>query len=223
MIIIGDSGVGKTSLLEAFHYRKISKSAKPTIGAEFTKRKVTLESGAEVSLQIWDTAGQERFQSLCTSFYRGTDCCVLVFDLSAPESYENLDSWRVLFQQTTGDEAQDIPIILVGNKSAKQHQIDPELVKQEWVDTKKCRMYIQASALKLHNIDGLFLKVGQLGFDFYSSQKLGTMSHTMINVQNLRKKKDATGAALELNTPNKTPIKKLSMISNRNSRDQCAC
>ena len=77
--------------------------------------------------------------------------------------------------------------------------------------------------MKLHNIDGLFLKVGQLGFDFYSSQKLGTMSHTMINVQNLRKKKDATGAALELNTPNKTPIKKLSMISNRNSRDQCAC
>jgi len=57
VIIIGDSGVGKTSLLEAFNYKKISKSAKPTIGAEFTKRKVKLEDGKDVNLQIWDTAG----------------------------------------------------------------------------------------------------------------------------------------------------------------------
>lgn len=212
--------MGKTSLLEAFHYRKISKSAKPTIGAEFTKRKVTLESGQDVNLQIWDTAGQERFQSLCTSFYRGTDCCVLVFDLSSPESYENLDSWRVLFQQTTGDESQDIPIVLVGNKSDKQQQIDPEQIKQEWVDCKKCRMYIQASALKLQNIDGLFMKVGELGNEFQNSQRLGAsaMSHTMINVQHLRKTKTPS-QALELNTPNK----RLSMISARSSRDQCAC
>jgi len=81
-------------LLESLNYKKISKSAKPTIGAEFLKKKVNLEDGTEVNLQLWDTAGQERFQSLCTSFYRGADCCVLVFDLSAPESYESLESWR---------------------------------------------------------------------------------------------------------------------------------
>ena len=61
LIIIGDSGVGKTSILEAFNYKKISKSAKPTIGAEFTKKKLRLDTGEEVNLQIWDTAGQERF------------------------------------------------------------------------------------------------------------------------------------------------------------------
>ena len=82
VVIIGDSGVGKTSLLESFNYKKISKSAKPTIGAEFLKKKVVIDDGSEVNLQLWDTAGQERFQSLCTSFYRGSDCCVLVFDLS---------------------------------------------------------------------------------------------------------------------------------------------
>ena len=60
-IIIGDSGVGKTSLLESYNDKKISKSAKPTIGAEFLKKKITLNDGSEVSLQLWDTAGQERF------------------------------------------------------------------------------------------------------------------------------------------------------------------
>jgi len=61
VIIIGDSGVGKTSLLESFNYKKVSKSSKPTIGAEFLKKKVVLEDSSEVNLQLWDTAGQERF------------------------------------------------------------------------------------------------------------------------------------------------------------------
>jgi Ras-related protein Rab-7A len=109
--------VGKSSLIEAFNYKKISKSAKPTIGAEFSKKKIRLaESGIEVNLQLWDTAGQERFQSLCTSFYRGSDGCILVFDISCAESYENLEKWRQTFIQTTGDDNKQIPIVLVGNK-----------------------------------------------------------------------------------------------------------
>lgn len=117
IIVIGDSGVGKSSLIEAFNFKKVSRSAKPTIGAEFTKKKLKLaDSGQEVNLQIWDTAGQERFQSLCTSFYRGSDVCVLVFDISVAESYDNLEKWRQAFVQTTGDDQRQIPIVLVGNK-----------------------------------------------------------------------------------------------------------
>jgi small GTP-binding protein len=90
--------VGKTSLIESFNYKKISRSAKPTIGAEFSKKKLTLDStGQEVNLQLWDTAGQERFQSLCSSFYRGSDGCIMVFDISSVESYENLEKWRQIF------------------------------------------------------------------------------------------------------------------------------
>jgi Ras-related protein Rab-7A len=83
VVIIGDQGVGKTALLDSFEYKKISRTQKPTIGADFMKRKMVLEDGKEVNLQLWDTAGQERFQSLCTSFYRGADCCIIVYDVSS--------------------------------------------------------------------------------------------------------------------------------------------
>jgi Ras-related protein Rab-7A len=61
VVFIGDSGVGKTSILEVYKNGKFHKSSKPTIGAEFLKKKVTFEDGSEVTLQLWDTAGQERF------------------------------------------------------------------------------------------------------------------------------------------------------------------
>ena len=61
VILIGDSGVGKTSLVEQFQNGKISSNQKPTIGADFAKRKVQLDDGREVFLQLWDTAGQERY------------------------------------------------------------------------------------------------------------------------------------------------------------------
>ena len=152
VIIIGDSGVGKTSILEAFNYKKISKSAKPTIGAEFTKKKVTLSDGTEVNLQLWDTAGQERFQSLCTSFYRGSDCCLLVFDISDRETYENLEKWKVAFQHTTGDQSQEIPIVVVGNKIDMVNTLHKDQIELEWVRSGKAKAYIEASALKMIGI-----------------------------------------------------------------------
>ncbi|KAI9747369.1 MAG: hypothetical protein M1815_004281 [Lichina confinis] len=103
VIILGDSGVGKTSLMNQYVNKKFSGSYKATIGADFmTKevlvddRLVTMQRIQEMSDfgQLWDTAGQERFQSLGVAFYRGADCCVLVFDVNNAKSFETLDSWR---------------------------------------------------------------------------------------------------------------------------------
>ena len=138
------------------NYKKISKSAKPTIGAEFLKKKVNLEDGTEVNLQLWDTAGQERFQSLCTSFYRGADCCVLVFDLSAPESYESLESWRQSFLNTTGDLNQEVPMVIIGNKADKGINIEKSKVLTEWVESNKAKFYTETSALKYLGIEDAF-------------------------------------------------------------------
>ena len=73
---------------------------------------------------------------MCTSFYRGSDGCILVFDISQPESYENLEKWRQLFIQTTGDEInRQIPIILVGNKIDMVNTVHKDQIEKEWVQT----------------------------------------------------------------------------------------
>lgn len=199
IIIIGDSGVGKSSLIEAFNYKKISKSAKPTIGAEFSKKKLRLnESGIEVNLQLWDTAGQERFQSLCTSFYRGSDGCILVFDISSAESYENLDKWRQVFQSTTGDETRQIPIVLVGNKIDCVNTIHRDQVINEWVKTNKAQAYIEASALKNIGIEDIFQSVAQNALDYQNSLKASIhdgFSHSIINIRQLGKSGSQVGGA----------------------------
>lgn len=76
VIILGDSGVGKTSLMNQYVNKKFSNQYKATIGADFLTKEVIVDDRV-VTMQIWDTAGQERFQSLGVAFYRGADCCVL--------------------------------------------------------------------------------------------------------------------------------------------------
>ena len=93
VIILGDSGVGKTSLMNQYVNKKFSNQYKATIGADFLTKEVMVDDRL-VTMQIWDTAGQERFQSLGVAFYRGADCCVLTYDVTAPNTFKSLDSWR---------------------------------------------------------------------------------------------------------------------------------
>ena len=112
IIILGDSTVGKTSLMNRFVNDSFSANykgmlslslcvARPsnspthaaTIGADFSTKELTIND-KQVSLQLWDTAGQERFQSLGVAFYRGADACVLVFDITKPKTFESLANWR---------------------------------------------------------------------------------------------------------------------------------
>merc|ERR1712167_311499 len=86
VIILGDSGVGKTSLMNQYVNKKFSKQYKATIGADFLTKEVLIDDKL-ITMQIWDTAGQERFQSLGVAFYRGADCCVLVYDVNMAKTF----------------------------------------------------------------------------------------------------------------------------------------
>jgi len=108
IVILGSSGVGKTSLMNRYHSNKFTGQYKATIGADFLSKEVTIPSPSSsmpktCTLQIWDTAGQERFQSLGTSFYRGADACLLVHDVTDPKSFEALDRWREEFLRQVGN------------------------------------------------------------------------------------------------------------------------
>jgi Ras-related protein Rab-7A len=122
VIILGDSGVGKTSLMNQYVNKKFSNQYKATIGADFLTKEVMVDDRL-VTMQIWDTAGQERFQSLGVAFYRGADCCVLCYDVNVAKTFENLDSWRDEFLIQAGPRDPDhFPFVVLGNKIDLENQ-----------------------------------------------------------------------------------------------------
>ena len=94
IIIIGDSACGKTSLLMRIGDGKMRPQTEPTVGVDMRNKTYLYgEENLRVKLQIWDTAGQERFRTLTTSYYRGTHCCILVFDITNADSFYHLYHW----------------------------------------------------------------------------------------------------------------------------------
>ncbi|KAI8124245.1 hypothetical protein FF38_08789 [Lucilia cuprina] len=112
LLIIGDSGVGKSSLLIRFSDDTFSGSYITTIGVDFKIRTVVID-GLRVKLQIWDTAGQERFRTITSTYYRGTHGVIVVYDVTNGESFANVRRWL--------DEIQNncdvVNKVLVGNKN----------------------------------------------------------------------------------------------------------
>ena len=119
IVILGDSGVGKTTLLQQYLNGKVAGQSKPTIGADFSKKEILIDNTV-VTLQIWDTAGQEKFQSLGYAFYRGADCCALTYDMTNQTSFENLDRWKRGFLENAGpNDPATFPFVCLGNKLDK--------------------------------------------------------------------------------------------------------
>lgn len=106
--------MGKTALVYRYVLDELPPNFTSTIGVEFTKRIVfDKASGQKIQLHIWDTAGQERFKSITKHYYRGADACLLVYDISSPESFEELPNWYAEIRDNT---TKDCVVCLVGNK-----------------------------------------------------------------------------------------------------------
>ena len=100
-----------------FEHSRFTDNFKPTIGADFSNKEITID-GRIVMLQIWDSAGQERYQSLGTAFYRGADCCLLVYDITNKQSVDNIKNWKDQFIQKSMVVSPDnFPFMVIGNKS----------------------------------------------------------------------------------------------------------
>lgn len=157
IIILGDSGVGKTSLMNQYVSKKFDNRYKATIGAEFLSKDVEIE-GTSVTLQIWDTAGQERFQSLGSAFYRGADACILVFDVTQLESFSHLTSWMEEFTIQAGKR----DCVLIGNKIdlAEKRQV-AQRTAQNWCQKNEDAniKYYETSAKDNSGVEEAFLAV----------------------------------------------------------------
>ncbi|KAG8339878.1 ADP ribosylation factor family 50S ribosome binding GTPase putative Ras of Complex Roc domain [Trypanosoma vivax] len=165
IIILGDSGVGKTSLMHQYVNKKFDNRYKATIGADFMTKELEVD-GKSVTLQIWDTAGQERFQSLGSAFYRGADACVLVFDITQQESFSHVNSWLEEFRVQAGK----CNCVLIGNKSdlADRRQVSSRSAEL-WCESLKSdeeggeqadsMQYFEASAKDNVGVEAAFVAV----------------------------------------------------------------
>ncbi|XP_071812787.1 ras-related protein Rab-18-like [Apostichopus japonicus] len=116
ILIIGESGVGKSSLLLRFTDDTFDPEQAATIGVDFKVKSLTVD-GNKAKLAIWDTAGQERFRTLTPSYYRGAQGVILVYDVSNSQTFQKLDQW--LNELDTYSTKSDIVKMLVGNKIDK--------------------------------------------------------------------------------------------------------
>lgn len=117
MVLIGDSGVGKSNLLSRFTRNEFNLDSKSTIGVEFATRSIQVDAKT-IKAQIWDTAGQERYRAITSAYYRGAVGALLVYDISKHQTYENVQRW---LKELRDHADANIVIMLVGNKSDLRH------------------------------------------------------------------------------------------------------
>lgn len=150
VVFIGDSGVGKTSLIKSFLGEDISKIS-TTIGVDFF-----VISKEDYKLTIWDFAGQEWFREIIINFLKSAAIVIMVFDLSRPKTLVNLiNEWANYVKEICHEET---VVIVVGNKSDIK-KIDDELIASALDELKKkinVKFYLQTSALKKENVSKLF-------------------------------------------------------------------
>ena len=131
-----------------------------TIGANY-ESKTTKHEGLDVVIQLWDTAGQERFESLGYAFYRGSNCCMLVYDVSNRASFEALNKWKLNFiSNASPSDAANFPFMVVGNKSDLAEQVVTEEEAATWCQANGGMVHFQTSAVNGSNVVQAFDKLG---------------------------------------------------------------
>jgi len=153
-IIVGDSFVGKSSILLSFTDKRFDSHKGPTIGIEFGIRTV-LVAGQPVKLQIWDTAGQERYQSITRSYYRGVIGALLVYDISRRDTFTHLTKWLEDMRKHVGSNTE---IMLVGNKSDLARR-EVAFEEGERFANENGLIFLETSAKVADHVDEAFLRI----------------------------------------------------------------
>ncbi|KAG2189470.1 hypothetical protein INT44_004612 [Umbelopsis vinacea] len=191
VIILGDSGyvshcVGKTSLMNQYVNKKFSTQYKATIGADFLTKEVMVDDKL-VTMQIWDTAGQERFQSLGVAFYRGADCCVLVYDVNTPKSFDSLSSWVDEFLvQASPRNPDSFPFVVLGNKidvDESKRMVSARRAHQ-WCESKGGIPHFETSAKEAINVEQAFQTIAKNALAMESDVELYSDLNDPIRIDN---------------------------------------
>ncbi|KAK6154753.1 hypothetical protein DH2020_009001 [Rehmannia glutinosa] len=155
VVLIGDSGVGKSNLLSRFTKNEFSQQSKSTIGVEFATRSIQVDDKV-VKAQIWDTAGQERYRAITSAYYRGAVGALLVYDVTRNVTFENVERW---LKELRGHTDNNIVIMLVGNKADLRHLRAVPLEKAKAFAVRENIFFMETSALEAMNVEKAFTEV----------------------------------------------------------------
>ena len=156
IIIVGESGVGKSSLLKRAVQDKFDGSYQATIGFEFLLLHFKVNE-LKFKLQIWDTCGQEMYRSLVQGFYRNTSLALIVYDINDEKSYQNLDLWIKDIRKNT---EQDIPIFVAGNKNDLERKVSTEDARV-FTLSNRVKYFTECSAKTGQNVKEIFFEAAR--------------------------------------------------------------
>mmetsp|Transcript_22376 Transcript_22376/g.70229 ORF Transcript_22376/g.70229 Transcript_22376/m.70229 type:complete len:237 (+) Transcript_22376:31-741(+) len=157
LIVIGDTGAGKSSIMHRFIERRHDPRLANTTGVEFGVRTVLVD-GSKVKLHVWDTAGQERFRSVTKSYYRGAVGCIIVFDLTNRGSFEHVGEW---LREARRLSSHHVAVMLVGNKSDLEDRRQVPRAEAVQYAQGHDASYTEASACTGDGIDACFEEVAR--------------------------------------------------------------
>ena len=157
VLLIGNSSVGKSSLLLRFVDNQWSDLFVPTIGVDFKIRTMEIDN-KNVKLQIWDTAGQERFKNITASYYRGAHGIFVVYDISDTESFKNINNWLIEIEKNAN---KNVYKILVGNKCDLEDKRTVSYQQGKELAETYGMQFIETSAKSNTNVDEAFHLLGK--------------------------------------------------------------
>ncbi|CAI9299769.1 unnamed protein product [Lactuca saligna] len=155
LVLIGDSGVGKSNLLSRFTRNEFNLETKSTIGVEFATRSLNVD-GKVIKAQIWDTAGQERYRAITSAYYRGAVGALLVYDVTRRATFENIERWLKELRDHTDP---NIVVMLIGNKSDLRHLLAVSTDEGKTLAEAESLCFMETSALEATNVENAFSEV----------------------------------------------------------------
>ena len=185
IITLGDSHVGKSSLIIKYIDNKFSNVYMSTIGFDLKHKQIKLKDGTDAKIMIYDTAGQERFKSLAANYIKKANGILLVYDIADHSSFENIGMWMESITEEKGDR---LPIVLVGNKAdlTEERQVSFEDGKE--LAEKKGFHFFETSCKNGVNVTECFLDLAELIYE-KSGKKLNQNSNKKLESGNCEKRR----------------------------------
>ena len=188
IITIGDSNVGKTSIIRRYTYNIFEPESISTIGVSFSFKEVTLENGITVKLKLVDTAGQEKFKSVTKSYYKNTDGVLFVFAYDKKRTFEDISDWIQNFEDNNN--TGNIPRYLLGNKNDLENKVVTEDSINDFLNKHKGKYKFEStSASENTNIDKVFKELAEDMYKNYlTSANKGQSQRQILKTNNNSKR-----------------------------------